>query len=159
MTEQTVTLTLGETATGYDYFDDAEVTLAAGSHTVTLRPGEYHIWTGVDVPSLEGDLGAVAEETRQYSPPDERIVAHSSPTAGRLALDGMTHDPDEAAVEVVDLLGRRVRSVPVPLVAGSTSVEVDTEGLPVGFYVVWWGRHMTTVSIVRERARVGVSCL
>jgi glycosidase len=151
VTEQAVTLTFDEAGTWYDYFDNTEAGLQAGSHTFTLRPGAYHVWTDVDVPSPAGDLGAVAEETSGTSPASEKIVAHPNPTAGRLALRIRTYTATESPVEVFDLLGRRVRSVPVPMVGafGSTSVEVDTEGLPAGVYVVRWGRHATTVSIVR----------
>ncbi|PAP76568.1 alpha-amylase family glycosyl hydrolase [Rubrivirga marina] len=149
VTEQSVTLTFDEAGTWYDYFDDSEAGLQAGVHTVTLRPGEYHVWTDVDVPSPEGDLGAVAEEGGPGDLAPARIVAHPNPTAGRLALRITTHDPVEAPMEVFDMLGRRVRSVPMPLATGSTSVEVDTDGLPAGVYVVRWGRHTTTVSIVR----------
>ena len=113
----------------------------------------FHIATARDVPSPAGDLGAVANDDAVGDPVPPGIAsAYPNPTAGRLSLDLVAdRGPDgwtDAPVEVFDLLGRRVLTVPVAPAARST-VDVDTSGLPAGLYVVRWGRYAASVSVVR----------
>ncbi|WP_420455166.1 alpha-amylase family glycosyl hydrolase [Rubrivirga sp.] len=154
MTETTVAPTFPATGTWHEYFSDTTLDVADPGLALTLRPGEYRIYTDVDVPSPDGDLGAVADE----GGPDDAVPpgirsAYPNPTAGLLTLalvaDRSREGWTDAPVEVFDTLGRLVLVAPAPVAAPSASVQVDTSRLPTGLYVARWGPYATSFSVVR----------
>ncbi len=136
--EQTVTLSFSEARTWYDYFDDTEVSLPAGEHVVTLRPGEYHVWTDTDVPSPPGNLGAVADEARPDEAPAAGLQAvFPNPTARAATVRFSLAAAGPARLDVFDALGRRVATLADgPFPAGPQEVALDASALPTGVYVV-----------------------
>ena len=136
ITEQAVTLPLGAAATWYDYFDDTEAALPAGDHTVTLAPGEFHVWTDVDVPSPAGNLGAVAEEGTPETASGLRAV-FPNPAASAARVRFALAAPGAVRLDVLDALGREVLTLADrTFAAGDHEAEVDVSDLPAGVYVV-----------------------
>ncbi len=149
--EQTITLSLDAAGTWYDYFDDTEVSLQAGQHAVTLRPGAFHIWTDMDVPSPPGNLGAVADEAGPAGRASDGLVAvYPNPTAGRATLRLELSEPRDVRIDLVDALGRRVRTLADGAYAGGRhDLAVDTAGLPTGVYAVVFGGQSLRLTVVR----------
>ena len=135
--ETTVTLTFDETQTWYDFFDDTETTLAAGSHSFTLLPGEFRVWTDVDVPSPEPGLITVDAEEAPASFAPGALRAFPNPAAARLAVEIDVAAPGDLRVDVLDVLGRRVAPLhDGPAATGRQRVEADVQRLPAGVYLI-----------------------
>ena len=131
----TVTLSFDAATTWYGYFDDAEATLAAGEHTFTLQPGEFHVWTDADLDAPAG-LIAVAEAPG----PDGEAGIESlfpNPAAQTSTVRFALAAPGDARLDVFDALGRRVATlVDGPLAAGVHEATLDVSALPTGVYLV-----------------------
>ncbi|MEM1116358.1 MAG: alpha-amylase family glycosyl hydrolase [Bacteroidota bacterium] len=131
-----VTVPLGDAGTWYSYFDDTEAELPAGDYTVRLGPGEFFVWTDVDVPSPPGNLGAVADEAAPEAAAGLQAVFPNPAASGarvRFALAA----PGAVRLDVLDALGRQVLTVADrTFAAGDHEAAVDVSSLPAGVYVV-----------------------
>ena len=149
VTEREVTLTFDQAQTWYDYFDDTEVSLQAGQHSFTLRPGEFHVWTNVDVGSPDGDLGAVADEAGPDGTADRLVAVFPNPTASRARVSFELAAPRDVTLEVFDALGRRVSVVDGAFGAGPHTVDLDVAALPAGVYLVRWDGQSVPLTVAR----------
>ncbi|MEM0963104.1 MAG: alpha-amylase family glycosyl hydrolase [Bacteroidota bacterium] len=148
LSERDVTPPFSSTGTWYGYFDDSELAVEAGE-TLTLRPGEYRIYTDVDVPSPAGNLGAVDAEEPVESP-GERLAVYPNPSAGPATVELAVESPRTVRVELFDALGRRVAVLlDRQLGAGEHAVAVETSGLSAGVYVVRWEGQAVSLTVVR----------
>ena len=153
VTETTVSLSFDEPTTWYDYFDDTETTVPAGTYTATLAPGEFSVWTDVDVPSPDGDLlGPVAGEPGPVGDrfPEGLLSVFPNPTADGAALRFVLYEPRDVRVEMYDVLGRRVRTLADGRYPeGTHDVAFRTDGLPAGVYVVHDGARSLRLTVAR----------
>ncbi len=151
VTDRTLALPFDAAGTWYDFFDDTELSLPAGTYEVTLRPGEFHIWTDVDVPSPDGDLGAVADEAGPDAVGGDRLVrVFPNPTARLARVVFEVADARPVRLELVDALGRRVRVLADGAFGpGEHVVGLETAGLPAGVYVVRFGGQSLPLTVVR----------
>ncbi len=140
VSEATVTLTFPEAVTWYDFFEDTEAGYPAGTHTLALQPGEFHVWTDVDVPSPEPDIVGVGAE--DGAPADGPLAfglgaAFPNPATGSTTIPFALDRPGPARLDVFDVLGRRVATLlDGPMGAGPHRAGFETGGLPSGVYVV-----------------------
>lgn len=151
MTETTVTPTFPASGTWYELFTDTELDVTDPGMALTLRRGEYRIYTDVDVPSPAGDLGAVAEEVGPGDRAGEGLVAvFPNPSASRATVTLEVAETRAVRVELLDALGRRVAVLADgPLAPGPHAIEVDTAGLPAGVYMVRLGGQAIPLTVVR----------
>ena len=149
--ETTVTPGFPATGTWYEYFSDTELAVADAGTVLTLRPGEYRIYTDVDVPSPDGDLGAVAgEDAPGDGRPEGLVSVFPNPTAGGATVQVSLAQAQELRVEAFDTLGRRVATLADGLYApGTHSLAFNTAGLPAGVYVVRHARQSLRVTVAR----------
>ena len=79
------------------------------------------------------------------------FAVYPNPTAGRLTLEYQTPRPTEVRIEVIDALGRVVRTA--EQAAGLDRLDLSTEGLEAGVYVVRLdadgARAVQTVTVLR----------
>ena len=140
VTETAVTFTLDEPTTWYDFFSDTEATFQAGTHSVSLAPGAFVVWTDVDIPSPEGGLvGLTSEGGFDQGVPEAFGItaAFPNPLAGRGTVRYGLTQPADVRVEVLDVLGRRVYAASEgPRAAGVHAATVDASRLPAGLYLV-----------------------
>ena len=123
-------------ATWYDFFGDTATTLPAGTQTITLQPGEFHVWTDTDVPSPEPGI-ITPDEEGVADASGLALAAYPNP-ATRAATVRFTLDAgQDVRLEALDVLGRRVALlVEGPQSAGPHSIALDTSALPAGVYVL-----------------------
>ena len=143
-----------EEGTWYEYFTDTEVfvpVIPDPSPPITLRPGEFRIYTDVDIPSPAGELGAVASEGESGDPVPEGLgLVYPNPAAGAATVGLTVYTERDVRVELLDVLGRRVRLLADGLFApGTYEVRVETAGLPAGTYVVRWGGQSRVLTVTR----------
>ena len=130
-----------QTITWYDFFANTELTLEANEfYEVTLQPGEFHVWTDVDVPSPEmGLLGLpISNEEGAETPTAFGIdAAFPNPLTGIGTVRYGLAQPADVRVEVLDVLGRSVYSATEGArAAGVHTATVDAGRLPAGLYLV-----------------------
>ena len=149
--ETTVTLTFDTAGTWYDYFSGTSVSLPAGTHAMTLRAGEFHVWTDVQLPTPDGNLGAVAGEAGPEAISADGLVAvFPNPTASRAMATLTLTEARPVRLELVDALGRRVMTLADQAFGpGTHEVEVDTSRLPAGVYVVRFEGQGIPITVVR----------
>ena len=136
VTETSVTLTFSTASTWYDFFEDGEASFQAGTHTLSLLPGEFHVWTDVDIPSPEPGLITVDAENEPLASASP-LRAFPNPAANRLAVEVSVASPGDLRVDVLDVLGRTVLTLHEgPTGPGTQRVEADVRHLPAGVYLV-----------------------
>ncbi|OZC01588.1 alpha-amylase family glycosyl hydrolase [Rubricoccus marinus] len=126
------------TGTWYDFFADTEQEVAFPQFTQELLPGEFRVYTNVDVPSPDPGLITVAnEDTEPLAPEAFGLRAFPNPASGALGVDVMVQDAGDLTVELFDVLGRRVATLHEGAApAGRQRLDVDVSGVPAGVYVV-----------------------
>ena len=151
VTNTTVTPGFPTTGTWYEFFSDQALDVTDTGVGLALRPGEYRIYTNVDVPSPAGNLGAVAGEgTPDERLPDGLVAVYPNPTAGGATVLVSLSAPADLQVEVLDALGRRVATLADGAYpSGTHPLAFDTAGLPAGVYVVRSGRQSLRVTVAR----------
>ncbi len=149
--ETTVTPGFPATGTWFEYFSNQELAVAEAGASLTLRPGEYRIYTDVDVPSPDGDLGAVAGDDGPGDRQPEGLVSvFPNPTASGATVLVSLARPQDLQVDVFDTLGRRVATLADGVYPeGEHPLRFDTSGLPAGVYVVRWARQSLRVTVAR----------
>ena len=147
VTATDVTFPLAEAGTWYDYTTGAQADYAAGPLTMTLAPGEYHVWTNADV----GTGGAVSADDVIGDPFPEGLQAvFPNPTAGRATVRFNLGGPRDVRVDLFDALGRRVRTLADGAYPrGLSTVSFETAGLPAGVYVVRLDGQAQTITVAR----------
>ena len=138
VTENTYTFTLSAPMTWYDYFADTEASFQAGTHTVALLPGEFRVWTDVDVPSPEGGLISVSNEgTGPLAPEALGVRAFPNPAAQAFTAEVDVVTPGRLTVELFDVLGRRVATLHEGAASvGRQRLSLDARAVPAGVYVL-----------------------
>jgi pullulanase/glycogen debranching enzyme len=136
--ETNITLEYTQNGTWYDYFDASTVDVSNLQRDLTLRPGEFRIYT-----------------TREFTAPDEDIVVSNETPTGegvpqKFGLGqnypnpfnpttSFTFDVSRAAdvkLEVYDMLGRKVKElVNERKAAGTYTVSFDASELSSGMYI------------------------
>ncbi len=138
------------TGTWYELFSGDVLEVADVNQAVTLRAGEYRLYTDAALPRPSGNLGAVAEEGGPGSALEGIVSVAPNPTAGRAALVLEVATPRLVRVEVYDALGRLVlTAADRELSAGTHRIEVDASSLPAGVYVVRWEGSTVPMTVVR----------
>jgi 1,4-alpha-glucan branching enzyme len=108
----TVQGNFAQTGTWYDYFTGSPINVTSTSQSVTLAPGEFHIYTTVQLPTPEADIlnainlnhNTVVKEyklSQNYPNPfnPSTIIKYQIPEAGNVTL------------KIYDILGREVKTL------------------------------------------------
>ena len=126
------------TGTWYDFFSDGEQQVAFPQFSQELLPGEFRVYTNVDVPSPEAGLITVANDgDAPLAPASFGVRAFPNPASGDLGVEVAMEAPGALTVELFDVLGRRVATLhDGEAGAGRQRLSVDVRGVPAGVYVV-----------------------
>ncbi len=132
----TINILSPEPVTWYDFFEDSEQSFPSGVQTMTLAPGEFHVWTDVDVPSPEPGLITADGETANGAPA-LTLDTFPNPSAARATVRFTLAAAADVRLDAFDVLGRRVAVLAAgPQAAGSHDVALDTSALPAGIYML-----------------------
>ena len=147
VTATDVTFPLAEAGTWYDYTTGTQADYPAGTQTMTLAPGEYHVWTNADV----GTGGAVsADDGPGDRLPEGLRSVFPNPVAGRATVRFALDQARDVRLDLFDALGRRVlRLADGAFPAGTSEVAFETAALPAGVYVVRLDGQAQTITVAR----------
>src|SRR5690606_31642438 len=138
ITEQTTTADFLPEGTWYDFFSGDAVTVGAPAEALTLLPGEFHVYTSEPVDSPEPGLITVDAESHVAELPRATILDQNypNPFAGETHIEYSVAAPGHVALEVFDVLGRRVRVlIDEPQGVGRFAVALDGGDLAPGTYL------------------------
>ena len=124
--------------TWYDVFGGAPVTVADPSAPVTLRPGEFRLYTDRFVGYAEAGIGLGAERVAGAAAPAVLTLdgARPNPAAGRTTFAYGVPAAGPVRLDVFDVLGRRVATVVDAVqTPGRYTAAFDADGLAGGLYV------------------------
>lgn len=138
VTSQTATVNFSRIGTWFNYFSGGEVTISNTGTSMTLQPGEYHIFTTVSLPTPDLTTGTSITRESDDTPGTFALYPNypnpfNPATTIRYAL------PESGFVEmaVFDILGRTVATlVNEQMPAGTHSVSFDARNLSSGVYLV-----------------------
>ena len=134
--EARVTLTFPDAGTWYDFFEDSEAAIPAGQQIILLAPGEFHVWTDVDVPSPEPGLITAGEDATPEAALTS-LAAFPNPVAATATVRYTLDATADVRLDVFDVLGRNVATLAEgQQSAGPHEATLDAARLPAGVYVL-----------------------
>ncbi len=124
--------------TWYEFFTDTERELSGTNTSVVLDPGFARIFTDVDVPSPDGSIYIVDDESGPATPLAFGLdAAYPNPFAAATTIGYSLAALSEVRLEVYDVLGRRVAVLADgPMPAGAHRATLNGRGLPSGTYFI-----------------------
>ena len=133
---QDTTLDFPSSGTWYDFFEGVEVQIGEAPYSLSLLPGEFHLYTSEFVEPAEPDLITVDAETTSDEPfafaLDQNYPNPFNPST-EIAFTVTAAGP--VRLEVFDVLGRLVALLVDGVVqAGRHTVRFESNGLPSGPY-------------------------
>jgi glycosidase len=138
VTNQSSTITFSSDGTWYDYFTNSTLQVSSGSHTKTMLPGQFHIYTSVELPlpnleiptSLDRYDGEIPAKFGLYP----NYPNPFNPTTT------VTYDLPESTfvqIKVFDVLGRQVAElVNQNQDSGTHSIQFNAWNLSSGTYLI-----------------------
>jgi hypothetical protein len=133
LASRVVNVTFPHTGTWYDYYAYGEtVNVTSASHSVTLKPGEYKLYTDYPIENLITGI----EDITDYS---QKIVVFPNPTIDSFSIQ---MQDQIQSVQLLSMNGQKV----IPPRINSTSWSV--EGIASGLYIV---QIQTSRKIIRTK--------
>lgn len=119
----------------YDYYTGDSVQAIGGQPTsLALDPGEYRLYLTQKI-AVPAGLDVTA--TREQDSPLAELSVFPNPASGSFTAQFFLRATAQVRVEVRDLTGRLVYSLPLgELPAGEQGIEVETEGWAPGVYAL-----------------------
>lgn len=138
VTNQMASMTFSSDGTWYDYFSNATIQVASGSHSKTLLPGQYHIYTNVELPLPNLEIPTSVDRNDDELP-QNFILYPNYPNPFNPSTTISYGLPESAFVQVrvYDILGRQVSELVNQLQeSGTHSVQFNAGQLGSGTYLV-----------------------
>jgi hypothetical protein len=117
-----------QTGTWYDYFTGSPFEVTTTTESITLQPGEYHMYTTVKLPVPDigtGILDKVFQSIEEYK-------VYPNPVTDQLAIQINNLEYNSVEIDIVDIQGRLMQSYDDSL--SSPEIRINTSSLPVGSY-------------------------
>ncbi|NNL48028.1 MAG: T9SS type A sorting domain-containing protein, partial [Acidimicrobiia bacterium] len=153
--ERPVNPSFQHSGTWYDFFSGASLEVGDPSASLTFAPGEFHIYTDVQVATPEPGLITVGVEEEGFNELPATVsfeAPYPNPFSEIATFRFQVPDPRRVRIDVFDVLGRRVANVVDENLAGGRYVrEWNADGYPSGMYVVRFeaGSEVISTSVVR----------
>ncbi len=151
----TATVNFQQNGTWYDHFTGTAFEVTAANRSMTLQPGEFHIYTTTKlatpeaglVPNWTNDPTAVEDEALTRA-----TTVYPNPANGvfRVAIENEARSP--VLLQLTDLLGRRLQAVRLTKTQQLWHHDVDVSRLASGTYLleITAGDRRTVKRIVKQ---------
>ena len=134
----TQTINFPHTGTWYDYFGEEDINVTNTSHTLSLKPGEFRLYTDFELASPDIVLSNDQAEERSHA-------IYPNPTTGLITIDLATPSWGFDHLQVTDIQGR---PVDYQLKARSEfQLKVDLKDLQPGMYILKIGKSSSRVIV------------
>ncbi|OAV44654.1 alpha-amylase family glycosyl hydrolase [Lewinella sp. 4G2] len=132
VTEVTVNNVFPSAGDWYDYGKDAFVAASGPSTSITLAPGEYHLFLDREITPGGQELETSVND---QSIARLKLEVSPNPTAGEMAISFSLAQPSHLTVELVDLNGRTIQQLfSGRSAAGERSLRLMANDVPSGMY-------------------------
>lgn len=151
----TAALAFPQNGTWYDYFTGSAIDITDASRTMTLQPGEFHIYTTQKLPTPEADL--VLDWTEGPNAVEDEALKQATtvyPNPGyqsfRIAIENNSRSTIQ--VQLIDLLGRRLQQFQFTKNQQVWQQDIDLSNLTPGTYLlkISDGNRQTTKRIIKQ---------
>ncbi|HVT86652.1 MAG TPA: alpha-amylase family glycosyl hydrolase [Chitinophagaceae bacterium] len=107
VTPQTSTITFQNAGTWYDYLSTATITATGTAQSVTLQPGEYHVYLNRNVGN------AVVTAVGNVTPPSSGLSAtvYPNPVTQNSVIDLQTPESGKVQVDLYNIQGQKIGSI------------------------------------------------
>lgn len=132
---QTGSVTFPVTGTWYDYLNGTTVTASAGSQSVTLQPGEYHVYLNRNLANV------VTTPVIDLNNPPADLVAmvYPNPVSGASVVETYIPETGNVRMEIWNMTGQRVQTVYSGRLTKGVHIQHlsgKTDALPAGIYLL-----------------------
>jgi glycosidase len=144
-TTQTINPNFSKTGNWYDYFSGAAVQITNATATISLAPGQFHIFTTVpqDLPAIDL-ITSVEREVNELS-----ISLYPNPVHDKFYIEWNTSN--QINIEVFDLLGRKIH-LPIEVIEDKV-YQIDASGSQPGLYIIKVSDGIQTISRKIQKMR------
>lgn len=116
------------TGTWYNYFTGQPFEVTDVNAQMTLQPGEYHMFTSVQLPSPGIGTGIIDDLFRGY----EKLRVYPNPASDRINISFPELTEERHLLDLVDISGRLILSEEVG--SKNNEIDIDVSTLPTGAY-------------------------
>lgn len=150
------TINLPKVGKWYDFFTGQEINFTSTDELALLKPGEFHVYTTVKLPTPEQGLTPWAAYTKFVitalpTAPDIHLRVYPNPTENTLRIE--LNNTSTGAVEILlhDLSGRTLAELQLEKQSQRIEHQLDIRQLPKGIYLldVRQGDQRTVKKVVR----------
>jgi len=129
---QTSSVTFQNAGTWYDYFDGSTLTATGAAQSITLQPGEYHVYLDRN---LTSDIVTPVSAINPL-PNDLLIKVRPNPLQQKATIDFTVPEAGNVQMDLWDIMGQKLQNVQSGfLLKGSYSTELDVKkNLQAGVY-------------------------
>jgi 1,4-alpha-glucan branching enzyme len=131
---QTGNVTFQNSGTWYDYLDGSTITATGASQTITLQPGEYHVYLNRNV------VSNVATPVTSINLPRNNLSMklYPNPVLKNATLDVTVPETSKAQVDLLNIAGQKLRNVYSGFwVKGEHTINLEgIDKFPVGMYIL-----------------------
>jgi hypothetical protein len=134
VTSQTGSVTFQNAGTWYDYFDGSTYTATGTAQSITLQPGEYHVYLNRNLnASVVTPVSAINALSNNLA-----IKVHPNPLQQKATIDFTVPETGNVQINVLDIMGQKLVNVQSGfLFRGSYSTDLDIKkNLPPGVYLL-----------------------
>jgi len=147
---QTANVTFQNSGTWYDYIDGSTITSTGAAQSITLQPGEYHVYLNRNVVSnIVTPVSSVTPSAGALT-----IKLHPNPVVKSSVLDVGIAEAGKVEIDLLTVSGQKLMTVYSGFLAkGYHSMNFDKNGrLPAGLYVLQASTKTsrTTIKIILE---------
>jgi glycosidase len=137
LTEARVAAGFPQAGQWYDYFSGQPVSISAVTQPMTLRPGEFHLYTTQKLPAPEAGLVAGAEVLTALDEPTEAaLTVYPNPASDRVQLRLEVAERGSVVLTVTDVAGRTLQRMQVPKTQDVLQQTLLLDKLAPGLYVI-----------------------
>lgn len=116
VTNTTSSIGFQNTGTWYDYLSGDSITVNAATVSITLQPGEYHVYTSKKLPKPDLSYNVTGINGTEMPSLVHRVFPN--PFNDEVHIQFVNTEKDNLTIEILDLTGRVVKKFEVQLNAG-----------------------------------------
>jgi 1,4-alpha-glucan branching enzyme len=107
VTQQSASITFQNAGTWYDYLSSATITATGSAQTITLQPGEYHVYVNRNV------VNAVVTAVGNVTAPSDALTAtvYPNPVNQNSVIDLQTPESGKVLVDLYNIQGQKISNI------------------------------------------------
>jgi len=144
VTSQTSAVTFQTAGTWYDYLNGGTINATGGSQSMTLQPGEYHVYLNRAVTSAV----TTAVPTLNVSGNKLLAAVYPNPVKQKSIVEIFTPENGNVTIQLLNMQAQKLNEIYSGfLLKGDHHFDLDKKNLPAGIYLVRINTRSSTSTI------------